>query len=177
MQNPVLIDLLNALDIVVMEQKEDGSFRIVGSVPQWFMTLNPAALRDGDAFKPEGESEFLANYLIDAANFWAAQESGQLSSGPWIETDGSGNVFELEATAVAAGQKRLLLLEQVREAHQEKQAIIQTGREMQLDFVHLQRMKKNLLTAYEDLEKQIARRTAELVHTNERLRVEIEQRQ
>jgi len=159
-----------------MEQKEDGSFGFAGRIPAWFSSLNPEVLQVR-GFRPEKKSDFLANFLIDAAEFWSSQDSGQLPSGPWIEYDGLGNTFELEATAVVAGQKRLLLLEKVSAVYQEKQAVIQKGRELQLDYLHLQKMKKNLLRAYEDIEKQIAQRTMELVHTNERLQQEISERQ
>ena len=177
MQESVLVNLLNALDIVVLEQNADGSFEFIGTVPEWFVALNPEVTQSKVGFWPGGKSDFISNFLIDAANFWATKDSGQLQSGPWIEHDSLGNAFELEATAVIAGQKRLLLLEKVGEAFQEKQAIIQKGREHQLDYLNLQRIKKNLLIAYEDLEKQVALRTAELVQANERLREEIAERQ
>ena len=41
MQESVLVNLLNALDIVVLEQNADGSFEFIGTVPEWFVALNP----------------------------------------------------------------------------------------------------------------------------------------
>src|SRR5581483_3285607 len=40
---PLLVSLFTALDIVLMEHQENGSFRLLGSPPEWFFCLYPDA--------------------------------------------------------------------------------------------------------------------------------------
>ena len=54
--NAVLTDLLAALDIVVMERLEKGSFRLIGQIPGWFTELYPDSAGNRDQARPERES-------------------------------------------------------------------------------------------------------------------------
>ena len=103
--------LFPLLDLVVLEQAGQDSFRLVGSMPEWFISLYPEAGSKTDDLRPQDGFPFLGNFLIDAAEIWSAENYGKLRSGLWIETDDSGAEWALEAIAVSLAGKNLLLPE------------------------------------------------------------------
>lgn len=134
MTNESLIsELLATLNFVVMEQIDDGSFTAIGTLPPWFLEFygGAASLREG--LRPDTHSTFLENFLIDAEEFWAGNQVQPLKSGPWCESELSGIEYCLEATAVKLASRKILLLEQLGCAYQEKQVLIQKGRENSLN--------------------------------------------
>jgi len=171
------MDLLNTLDMVVVEILEDDSFRTVGRAPEWFKTVYPNAALDEGNFLPNMLSPFLDNFLVDAKDFWASKTMGQLTSGPWMESDVEGNGYELEATAVRTPHNKMLLIELCGFSHHERRNIIQKGREIHLDYERLQKLKKALLKAHENLEQRVTERTAALAEANVLLQQEIRERQ
>ena len=71
-----LADLFGALNMVVMERLEDGSFRLLGTIPEW---LEPFFQGVYPMMTPFGLGEncpFLENFLIDAERFWSAKNRG-----------------------------------------------------------------------------------------------------
>jgi hypothetical protein len=92
-------DLFAALNTVVMEQFNDGSFRLVGAVPSWFLQFYPDADTKRDGLMPGEKLLVLENFLIDAEGFWVENETGRLKSGIWTEVDLTGKEFYLEASA------------------------------------------------------------------------------
>jgi two-component system, cell cycle sensor histidine kinase and response regulator CckA len=177
MQESVLTDLLNAIDILALERLIDGTFTLNGTVPDWFERLYPDAALSGEPVELGKLSPFLENFLVDAEAFWTSPERGQLGSGPWIESDESGNTYELEATAVSMENNKVLLIELCHFSYQEIQHIIQKGRELHVDYDRLQKMKRRLIEAQDDLEKRIAERTADLLRAKTHLELEIEKRE
>lgn len=130
--------LLAALNIVVMEQIDGGVFRIIGNIPNWFLNFYPnTALQRNKLIL--GESFlFLENFLIDAETFWREKRQGKLKSGVWSEIDILGQEFNFEASAIYLDNKKLLLISLGEIAdNQEKQLIIQAGREISLNYQYL----------------------------------------
>ena len=121
MNETTLADLLSSLDMTVMKRLDEGSFRLTGK----------------KGFRPEKGLPFLENFLVDAEHFWTDETSGRLNSGPWIETDPSGNDYALEATAVSMGKTKILLIELGPYSSVEKQFLIQKVGELGLDYRHL----------------------------------------
>lgn len=77
--------VLRALDVTLLERRAPGAFAIIGQLPRWFARLYPDVAADQE-LRPAEMSPFLANFLIDAENFWEKEEPGRLLSGPWSET-------------------------------------------------------------------------------------------
>ncbi len=121
-------DLLAALDIVVMERRLDGSFLPLGTLPPWFTGLG----RDGTF-------PFLGTFLEEAAQFWATNVHGRLSSGLCATSDAEGREFHFEAIAVAIAGRSLLLFELPRGVD-DLRAILQEAREERLARVGLDRV-------------------------------------
>jgi signal transduction histidine kinase len=138
MTNESLIsELFATLDFVVMERIDDGSFTAISNLPTWFLEFygEAASLRAG--LRLDSHSTFLENFLIDAEEFWTHNHRQPLKSGPWCESESSGIEYCLEATAVKLESRKILLLEQLGSAYQEKQKLIQKGRENSLSHHEL----------------------------------------
>jgi signal transduction histidine kinase len=130
----LLADVFAALGIVAMERLPDRSFRPISAIPGWFNRFVPGARGDREAVRPGRVFPFLENFLVDADRFWQEHDSGQVSSGIWIEIDPLGNEYALEASAMCLGRQQLLLIGLVQSVYDEKHAIIQRGRENNLAY-------------------------------------------
>lgn len=140
--------LLFALNIVVMEKIDDGLFKIIGNIPNWFLGFYPDAALQREALILGEEFPFLENFLIDVENFWAANCTGKIKSGVWSEVDLSGQESYFEASAIYLDNKKLLLISLGEFAdNQEKQLLIQKGREINLNYQYLVKeiQKKEIL--------------------------------
>jgi len=66
--------------------------------------------------------------VLDAGAAWE-QSAAPLRSGPWVELDDEGRDWALEATALSAGGRRLLLLQHLGQAYEKQVAMLQGARE------------------------------------------------
>ena len=130
----ITANLFAGLGIVVMERLDNGSFRMIGSVPDWFMRINQDTPPMEDGWRLEKLSLFLENFLIDAEYFWSENVEGALKSGPWTEIELLGECY-LEATAVCLGSRKILLIEFPSTAYEEKHSLIQKGRDNCLHYL------------------------------------------
>lgn len=103
---PLLVGLFAALNMVLMERQEKGSFRLFGSLPEWFFRLYPDAASRQEDLRPGERFLVLENFLLDAEQFWQERGTGRLRSGLWIETDGLGNECSLEASAICVQERK-----------------------------------------------------------------------
>lgn len=132
MSDSVLTDLLAALDVMVVERLADGRFTVVGTPPGWFGWLYPEAGDNLTDLNFHSTSPFLENFLIDAEQFWRENRAGQLKSGSWEEKGASGKQDHLEATALCLGERKILLIELLGLAHEERRRLLQIAREKAL---------------------------------------------
>ncbi|RUT09114.1 hypothetical protein DSM106972_011670 [Dulcicalothrix desertica PCC 7102] len=148
MSNSLTADLFAVLDILVLERIEPGSFRIIGTVPNWISLFCRSHLESGMVLLiPEQEFPFLENFLIDAEEFWREGNATKLDSGAWAEYDRRGREQYFEASAICVGDKKVLLVELQDGDYQEKLLIIQKARENQLTYEQLvkENQKKEIL--------------------------------
>ncbi|MBW4599929.1 MAG: HAMP domain-containing histidine kinase [Calothrix sp. FI2-JRJ7] len=148
MSNSLTADLFAVLDILVLERIEPGSFRIIGTVPNWISLFCRSHLESGMVLLiPEQEFPFLENFLIDAEEFWREANATKLDSGVWAEYDRRGREEYFEASAICLGDKKVLLVELQHGDYQEKLLIIQKARENQLIYEQLvkENQKKEIL--------------------------------
>jgi len=136
--------LLAALDIVAMEQHENGAFNFLSAPPEWFAHVYPEPVSLDQAICPQEAFPFIEYFLTEAEPFWKAQSTGALKSGPWSESDAAGKLYHLEASAVCIGQQRLLLIELLRLSYEEIQTLAQKAREKSLDYERLVRTEEAL---------------------------------
>jgi PAS domain S-box-containing protein len=169
-------DLLSALHMVAMERLEDGSFRLLGTTPEWLRPFFQSVYPVQTSFGLGENCPFLENFLIDAERFWGAETAGRLKSGLLIASSPSGDDYALEATAVHWKKRKIILLELSWLADTEKQTLIQKGRELSLDHHRLLQLEHALRKAQSDLKKRVEERTAELSRSNALLQQEIAER-
>ncbi|MCS6807073.1 MAG: sigma 54-interacting transcriptional regulator [Acidobacteriota bacterium] len=151
MHELILNDLMAALDIVVLERQPNGAFHILSPTPEWFCGIYPQAATGQTDFQPAHAFDFLDNFLIDAEAWWHDNQEGWLKSGPWQEADPSGCERYLQAIAIRAGSRKLLLLEQVTQAFEEKHAILQSAREVSLSKTKLEQSYEQVRKSHDDL--------------------------
>ncbi len=142
---PLLVGLFAALNMILIERQEKGVFRLLGSLPEWFFRLYPDAASRQEDLRPGERFPVLENFLVDAEQFWQEHRGGRLRSGLWIETDWSGNECSLEASAVCVQERNILLIELLDIAFVEKQSLIQKGREHSLQQHYLETRLQKLL--------------------------------
>ena len=132
MDASLLADVCAALQILVLERLQSGSYRVIGSIPEWFMRMHSEGIPEESDVQPGRMFPFLANFLLDAEAFWGDEAVGVLKSGPWRELDRSANELYLEASAVLWGTGKFLLIANSENDYEEKRSIIQRARENNL---------------------------------------------
>lgn len=132
MSEALLTDLLAALDVMVVERLPEGSFSVIGNTPAWFAWLYNDAAADPKQLRLDLTSPFLENFLVDAEVFWNESHPGQLKSGSWEEKGPSGKEDHLEAAALCLGERKILLIELLGVAHEERRRLLQIAREKAL---------------------------------------------
>jgi signal transduction histidine kinase len=148
MSDYITADLFAALNFLVLERLDVGSFRITGTIPDWLRHFCPRKVKSGmRVLIPEEDFPFLENFLIDAEEFWQQPDKNTLKSGMWIDQDLAAKEYHFEASAVCSNAKKILLIELLDEAYEEKQSLIQKARENQLNYQHMlkENQKKEVL--------------------------------
>ncbi len=153
MNQSILADIFPILDMLVMERMTDGSFQVIGTVPDSLRNFCPELAQRQQHLWPEKRYPFLKNFLIDAEAHWAEESTEKLKSGPWLEIDTSGQESAYEAIAISLKKRKLLLIELARSSYGEKQFLIQKGRELRLAYHRLERAEAELKKAKEAAEK------------------------
>ncbi len=129
--------VLSALDILILERQPQGQFAVVGIPPAWFFRLYPHIPEQCRSLCPEELSAFLANFLIDAEGVWQNRTRGRLRSGLWSESSPDGEDVHLEASALYANGRQILLIEHLPLVFKDAHAIVQKAREKTLDLQRL----------------------------------------
>jgi PAS domain S-box-containing protein len=137
-------EVLAALDIVAMEHQGDGEFELIGAAPRWLAEFLPQATAEGVRLRPQEGFIFLEHFLTEAEDFWESDDAGPVRSGVWCEAYASGKQYNLEASALRIGEHRLLIIERLRSAYGDIQALAQKARDKNLDYDRLRRIEEAL---------------------------------
>jgi len=132
------------LDMAVTERDADGSFHLIGEIPQCLKPFFPDVLPGQKGFRPDEKFPFLENFLFDAQEWWSGNRPGKLGSGQWSETDPLGKECEFEASAICLGNRKILVIAPACYSYQEKQAFIQKSRELSLAYHRLAQTEAEL---------------------------------
>lgn len=128
-------NVLSALDILILERVNEHSLAIVGTTPSWFIKLYPQVQPTLEVAWIEKKLPFLANFLVDAVEFWHDNQPGQYKSGMWCENDHRDQEIHLEAAALNLGSQKILLIKASEGEYIELLSFIQKARESTLDFI------------------------------------------
>ena len=137
-------DILAALDIVAMERLDRGEFELIGAAPPWLVEFLPQASVAGARLRPQETFMFLEEFLDDGESFWESNAAGPMRSGVWCEAYAAGKEYNLEASALRVGERRLLVIERLRSAYGDIQALAQKARDKNLDYERLRRTEEAL---------------------------------
>jgi putative nucleotidyltransferase with HDIG domain len=163
MDASLLIRLLSALDTVVIEQFGDGSFKVLGAPPDWFKNLFQNVKLGKNKFTIEDELSFLGSFIIDAAEFWKAQQAGQiLWSGTWEEALESGESAALEAGAICLEGRNILVVRSLGHSALADREVIQKAKEQLLSFEDLFRTEQDMEKYRDYLENEVQQRTLQV---------------
>lgn len=148
MTESITAELFAALNILVLERINVGSFKITGTIPNWLNRFCARRVKSGMIILiPQEDFPFLENFLIDAEEFWQTKNDKSLKSGLWQELDVSGNEYNFEASALYVNQNKLLLIEWLDEAYEEKRHFLQQARDNELIYQRIikENQKKEVL--------------------------------
>ncbi len=168
MDETLLPKILSSLDIVVIEQSEDGSFEILGTVPEWFEFLFLEGNKGSKKLIIDDESSFLGSFVIDAAKLWEKKREGQaLWSGFWEETLESGENALLEAGAIYLEDRKILMVRSFDNNGTTYREAIQHAREELLAYENLAMQEKEIEKYKDFLEQEVKKRTLQVEKTLE----------
>lgn len=153
----VLAELLAVLDTTVLEETGDGRFVLLTAAGSGIEHLLGVVEGSGTVALV-GRSDFLDNFLVDAAGVWSGASPAMLRSGEWLE-DGPDGKVPLEATALRHGDRRFLLVEALGASYEERVLTLQIARENRL--------------AQEWLDAEVKRRTSQIRAREEEIAVRL----
>ncbi len=171
--------LVRGLDLAVFDAGRGAeplaALSLLGEPPAWLDAVCPRESWVGDGL--DDALPFLANFLVDAAEFWGGDPvqgdagrddpgpRGRVSSGPWTEEGVDGELHTLEAFALVAQGRRILCVERLGEDHVERQRVLQRARETDLDRGRLARAERQIAAMHAELDA----RHRDLTYVFERL--------
>ena len=139
--------VLEALGFATFIRDGPGQLRLEGIAPEWIQSIWPGVKTPGALLPLEKASPFLENFLVDASACWEKGGEARASSGPWIEANADGTEITLEALALNAGGRAILLVERLGEAFEAKKSMLQRARETVIAYQRLnsEMQKKEIL--------------------------------
>ncbi|MDM8551140.1 ATP-binding protein [Desulfobacterales bacterium HSG2] len=170
MEDSTLADILYSLDILVMERMDNGSFQVMGAVPNFSAQFFPGAITEKRVASFDKNCPFIENFLVDAEDCWASDCTETMRSGPWLQTSLSGEEYAFEAVALSLKKRKILLIELARSSYGEKQALIQKGRELSLAYHRLAQAEAELQKAKKAAEEASRAKSDFLAHMSHEIR-------
>lgn len=172
-----LEELFQALNFAVLEMDDQDSFTLIGTPPQWITQIPQSSQLLLGLPYVEDEFSFLGNFIQEAKDQWSKSDGKILKSGGWIQEDHSGQELLFEATAIDIHGKKLLIITQEICFPNEKQSIIQKGRNLALHYHDLKRSGQKLRGMHDELELRVQERTKDLEDAYLKLANELKERE
>ncbi len=127
-----LVSLYRRLGIVVLEQRQDRSIRLISPEPTWFSLLATLDGEVGDGRVHSINSDVLSSFIEeDVHQMWETAQETKISP-IWIEIDSAENSTPFEVTALRQVDRMLLIIEHVPNAYEAKQYQAKQARENDL---------------------------------------------
>ena len=139
--------LLLSEGYAAFEYLGEGNARVIGRLPPFLSGILGEAWPSADCIRPGDSMPFLENFLIEAESFWSLQRQGRVESGTWVEKAADGREVPLEAAALWADGRRVLLVRHLESRYAAEQKVLQTARDSLLEHERLVReiQKKEIL--------------------------------
>jgi len=162
MNDPILVELLNELNIAVLEHIEGRFFKLLSTKIDWVADLLPDLLTTTNSVTLTDDLTYLGNFMVDANVFWLSGTPGKLDSGIWNEVNRSGDQHLFEASAFNLENRRILIIKMQRCALANDQTMFQQAKDTLLAFEDLSRTERDLEIYSNLLEAEVQKRTADL---------------
>jgi signal transduction histidine kinase/CheY-like chemotaxis protein/HPt (histidine-containing phosphotransfer) domain-containing protein len=120
---------LTSQGYALFESLGKGEFLPLGDCSAWCRDIFELPSGNAKRIRMADHSPFLANFLVDAEDFWNSKAEGSVSSGNWIERDKTGREIPLEAFALSLDKKKILILRNLSAHFAEQQQWFQTARD------------------------------------------------
>jgi signal transduction histidine kinase len=127
-----LSKLMAALGSLVLERDAEGRFIPRSPCPDWCPLLGFRAPLAGEAFAVDEVFPFLDSFLPDAERVWSATEPGPARSDFWTQIGAAGDEVHLEASALRADSRDLLVIGRNEELFGQTELVLQRARELRL---------------------------------------------
>lgn len=135
-QDVLLKQVLSALQILALDYNRFGNdLAVIGEAPDWVEQEFEFVCPSQGFFSADVFSPFLANFLVDAKDFWKESSTQAFCSGIWSEPRFSGREIHLEAIALSLEGRQLILIRSVELDSSEKFKWLQTARQEQLNII------------------------------------------
>lgn len=154
-QAKIGVELFEMFNIMALKKDSDGLLQIIEPVPEVFYDIFSEPVGSDKISKLIHEFAFIDNFIYEAEIHWAKNNKIRIRSGPWIETNHTGQDYALEATAINWNDTKLLFIEILEESYQINHELLQLGREGSL-------LKKVL-------EQEVRRKTKEIREREEEI--------
>jgi signal transduction histidine kinase len=145
--------ILNAMGVAIFEHNAGGTFTLAGKLPPW---IHRFRFSDRIDFTREDLIEsfpLMDTFLVEAEEAWAAGQEAPLDSGPWIQSDSSGEACTLQASAVLASGRFFLLLSLPGARFEQDKAIIQRARNQSMAYGRMERQMTDLESRNREVER------------------------
>jgi len=161
MYDPILVKLLEAINLAVFEHFEDRSFKLLSDKSDWLSFLFPGLTTSNTVTRLD-ELDYLGNFITDATAFWQSGACVKLDSGIWSEAVSSDLVYWFEASALNLDSRRILIVKTYGCELSTEQLREQEAKDNLLAFENLFRTEKDLEKYSNLLEGEVNKRTADL---------------
>jgi len=138
--------LLAAIELAVFEPLPGGRSRLLSAPPEWLRELMPQ-LEEASEADLTNRFPLLEAFLPEAEEAWRSGE--RVSSDLWTEARPQGGDVHLQASALSAGGRPLLVIEAADVLYRERQLTLQYAHETALQYETIQRLNQQVQRAAE----------------------------
>ena len=146
-------EILFALGRAVFERNDEGKFTVVGKLPVWSQRFHLSKHVERNREDLIKTFSFLDSFLPEAEEMWRRGEGDPLGSGPWIQTDCSGEPCTLQALAIFASKQPFLLLSLPGPEFEQNKITMQRARDQSIAYGRMERQMNDLESRNREVER------------------------
>ena len=140
-----VIAVLAAMQLAVFEPLPNRRFRLLAAPPLWLRELMPQIEEGRDAVLAD-RFPLLETFLPEAEEAWR-KRAERLASDLWSEARPEGGDIHLQAWALSASGRPLLVIEAADALYRERQLTLQYAHETALQYETIQRLNRQVQRA------------------------------
>ena len=138
----IIVAVLAAMQLAVFEPLPNRGFRLLSAPPEWLRELMPH-IEEGSEADLADRFPLLEAFLPEAADAWQ-KGAERLSSDLWSETRPQGGAVHLQAWALSARGRPLLVVEAADAFYRARQLTLQYAHETALQYETIQRLNQQV---------------------------------